>query len=528
MRNIKLPTFKEWVPDYLIRITIFLILFPALAVFAFYYSNTLETMSYYGIEASDVQYSVILMYGALVCFLPLDDRLVKYFSLRQYLLLGIVFNTITYIICAMTRDLTIFFICRFIQGAVCALFCSICLNLIFPRLNSARARVIGYTIFYGTLLVSVPICGIVCSYILQYYSFNIMFYLLIILQIPGAVLLLTITNNVHIREKLPLYQVDWISYIYFTIIICSIGYIFVYGQQLNYLEHSRIRLLTSTTVVGLILFILRQLSLKRPFINLAVFRYKDFCLGILLIMIYYFFKGTTGFAYSYLQTLGVSSIHLTSIYISNTLGTIAGLLIVSRLLLNDVAIKYIVLLGFGTLLIYHIQVYFLFSNTGTKESFIMPFFIQGFAIATLHIPLIIYAAASIPPAISNAVSFLGISFRFLSFSVTIGITNYFQLFNKSIHYNRASEYIASTNPLNNETLKNIQQHVTLHGKDYTTGAQLATKIYNNHINTQIITRASQDYYTWVIWGLIFIILIVMLSSPTKKILSKLSKDFIPY
>ncbi|MEK6511330.1 hypothetical protein [Myroides odoratimimus] len=73
MRNIKLPTFKEWVPDYLIRITIFLILFPALAVFAFYYSNTLETMSYYGIEASDVQYSVILMYGALVCFLPLDD-----------------------------------------------------------------------------------------------------------------------------------------------------------------------------------------------------------------------------------------------------------------------------------------------------------------------------------------------------------------------------------------------------------------------------------------------------------------------
>lgn len=525
----KLSTFKEWVPDYLIRITIFLLLFPALATFAFYYSNTAETIGFYGIETSDVQYSVLLMYAGLVSFLPLDDRLVKFFSLRRYLLLGVTINIITFIVCASTRDLAVFFICRFIQGVSCALFSSICLNLIFPRLNSVRARVIGYTIFYGTLLISVPMCAILCSYILQYYSFNILFYFLILCQIPGAILLLIITNNVHLKEKLPLYQVDWTSYIYFTIIICSIGYIFVYGQQLNYLEHIKIRVLSLVTIIGIVLFILRQQSLKRPFINLKVFRYKDFCLGIVLIMIYYFFKGTTGFAYSYLQsTLGVSSIDLTSIYVSNLLGILAGLLVTSRMLLNDIAIKNIVLIGFGGLLLYHIQVYFLFSNTGTKESFIIPFFVQGFALAALHVPLIIYAVASIPPAISNSVSFLGISFRYLSFSVTIAITNYFQLFNKSTHYNRTSEYISVINPINNDVLNNIQAQVSLDGKDHSMGAGLASKIYNNHINVQIGTRAALDYYTWIIWGLIAIILIVMLSTPTKKMVSKLSKNFIPY
>ncbi|WP_413513169.1 MFS transporter [Myroides odoratus] len=529
MRPTPLPTFKTWVPDYVIRVTIFALLFPALAVFAFYYSNTAETMGHYGIEAGDVQYSVLLMYGALVCFLPLDDRLVKYFSLRKYLLLGVTVNTISYLICALTRDLTIFFVCRFIQGAVCALFCSICLNLLFPRLNSARARVIGYTLFYGTLLVCVPLCAILCSYILQSYSFEFLWYLLILIQIPGTILLLITTNNIHLKPKLPLYQVDWVSYIYFTVIICSIGYIFIYGQKLNYLEHPMIRWLTCLTFLSLLAFIFRQLKLKRPFITLAVFRYRDFCLGILLLMVYYFFKGTTGFAYTYLQTaLGVESISLTPIYISNLSGTFLGLLITSRLLLQGTAIKYIVLGGFSLLLLYHIQVYFLFSNQGEQNRFILPFFIQGLSVATLHVPLIIYTAASIPPSISNAVSFLGISFRFLSFSVTIGLTNYFQLFNKSVHYNRTAEYITSTNPFNEQANQHFQQQLLLDGKDVSLGANLATKLYHNHLMQQVSSRASMDYYSWVIWGLIGIILLVLLAKPTKKIITRVSKNFIPY
>ena len=529
MRTIPLPTFKTWVPDYLIRITIFLLLFPALAVFAFYYSNALETMSYYGIEAADVQYSVLLMYGALVCFLPLDDRLVKYFSLHHYLILGVTINAITYVICALTRDLTVLLLCRFIQGVVCALFCSICLNLMFPRFQAARARVLGYTIFYGTLLVCVPLCAILCSYILQSFSFEFLWYALILCQLPGTVLLLLITNNVHLKPRLPLYQVDWISYIYFTIIICSIGYIFVYGQKFNYLEETLIQGLTGITLVSLVLFVLRQQRLKRPFIHLGVFRYKDFCLGILLLMVYYFFKGTTGFAYTYLQTsLGVESIHLTPIYISNLSGTFLGLLITSRLLLRGTAIKYLVLGGFGLLLVYHIQVYFLFSSQGDPDHFILPFFIQGMALAALHIPLIVYTAASIPPAIANAVSFLGISFRFLSFSVTIGLTNYFQLFNKSVHYNRIADSISSVNPLNDQTLQHFHQQVLSDGKDPALGMQLATKLYNNHIIHQINARASMDYYSWVIWGLLGVILLVLMSKPTKKILTRWSKNFIPY
>jgi len=529
MRLIILPTFKTWVPDYLIRITVFLLLFPALAVFAFYYSNAIETMSYYGIEAADVQYSVLLMYGALVCFLPLDDRLVKYFSLHQYLLLGVTINVITYVICALTRDLMLLLICRFIQGAVCSLFCSICLNLMFPRFQPTRARVLGYTIFYGTLLVCVPLCGILCSYILQSYSFEILWYLLILCQIPGTILLLLTTNNIHLKPKLPLYQVDWISYIYFTLIICSIGYIFVYGQKLNYLEDSTIQGLTVLTLGAILCFVWRQQRLKRPFINLAVFRYKNFCLGILLLMVYYFFKGTTGFAYTYLQTnLGVESIHLTPIYLSNLAGTFLGLLITSRLLLRGTAIKPLVLIGFGLLLVYHIQVYFLFSNQGDPNHFILPFFIQGMALAALHIPLLVYTVATIPPAITNAVSFLGISFRFLSFSVTLGLTNYFQLFNKSIHYNRAADYITSVNPLNDQTLQHFHQQVLFDGKDPVLGLQIATKLYNNHVIQQINARASMDYYSWTIWGLFGTILLVLMSKPIKKILTRWSKSFLPF
>ena len=223
MSMIPLPLFKTGVPEWLIRIAIFLVLLPALSIFALYFSNANETASYYGIETADVQYSVVLMYATLVSFLPLDDRLIKFLKPRQYLLIGVAINTLTYILCATIRSGTLFMICRFFQGMVLAMFCSICLNLIFPRLQSDRARVIGYSVFYGTLQISIPAGALLCSWVLHYFDFNVIFYFLIFLEAPGIIILLLITNNSRFRKKFPLYQTDWVSFIYYTIFFVTLG-----------------------------------------------------------------------------------------------------------------------------------------------------------------------------------------------------------------------------------------------------------------------------------------------------------------
>lgn len=521
--------FKPWVPEHLVRFSIAIVLLQAVALFAFYFSNSIDMIGYYGIEPTDVQFSMVLMYGGIVCVLPLGDRFVRYFKMQHYLLIGFSISILTALLCSNTRDLSILFVCRFLQGAACGIFSNICLNLIIPRLHSTRTRIITNTIFYGSTIVSVPVCAVICNWILSYYSFDAVYYALVFAQIPGVLLLIGLTYNVTITKKIPLYQIEWVSYIYYAIIICGIGYMLVYGQQLNWFDNTELRWLLLLIIGCITLFTLRQFSLKRPFINLRIFSYKAFRNGILLLAIFYFYKGTASFATNYLQgALGVTAVNLNPIYISTFIGAMLGLLVTSRFLLRNTDMKRIILIGFCLLLVFHIQVYFLFANSATIEDFLFPFFIQGLSVSVLLIPLIIYTAMTIPAKLTTSVSFLGIAFRFLSFTITMAITNYFQLVNKSNHYNRFADSLTELNPMVNQSITALQQSSTLDGKNLATVKPLVTQLFNKAIGQQVALRASLDYYTWVIYSLLLLITLLIIFSPTKRLVAKITKRFIPY
>ncbi|WP_306350233.1 MFS transporter [Flavobacterium sp. '19STA2R22 D10 B1'] len=529
MSTTTLSIFKTWVPEWLIRITIFLVLLPALGIFALYFSNANETIGYYAMEPGDVQYSVVIMYAALVAFLPVDARFVKFLMPRKYFLIGITLNTATYLICAGTKNISLFMACRFVQGLVCALFCSICLNLIFTRLHSTRARVIGYTIFYGLLQVSIPACAIFCSWLLQYYEFSALFYALIIIEIPGIILFLWITNNVRFIKKFPLYQVDWVSYVFYTLACSGIGYFFIYGQQLNWFESPIIFRVTIGSLTVLFLFVIRQLYLKRPLVDLRLFKYVNFRYGLLLLVLYYIFKGTTGYAYIYLQTvLGLGSIHLIPIWFANILGTILGMFLSSRFILYGTPIKNILIAGFTCLLLYHIQIYFLFSSVSSSNDFMLPLFVQGIGAGSLFVPIVLFTVSSVPVAVSNHASFIGISLRFVGFCIGVAINNYYQLFNKSVHYNTFREGINDLNPVLNQRISEIQQNVILNGQDNLTAKSMSSGILNKFVGQQVSLRSSMDYYTMMIYALAVLVLILIVAPYTKKIVLRYRRNFIPY
>lgn len=509
MSNAPLPVFKTWVPEWLIRLTIFLVLLPALGIFALYFSNSAETAGYYGMEPADVQYSVVIMYATLVTFLPLDDRFVRYLKPKQYFIIGVVLNTVTYLICAGSRSIPVFMVCRFVQGAVCAMFCSICLNLIFPRLQAARARAVGYSVFYGILQVSIPGCAIFCSWVLHYFDFNVLFYMLIAAELPGVVLLLLVMNNVRFRKKFPLYQVDWASYLFYTVALCTAGYIFIYGQKLNWLDNRQVWILSALTVLCLLLFILRQLHAKRPFINVRLFRFSGFRNGLLLLMAYYIFKGTTGFTYAYLQGVaGVDPIHLTPVYLTNIGGIAAGMLVSSRFILHGTNIRKLLIAGFFCLLLFHVQLYFLFSATAATRNFFLPLFLQGLGTGALFVPIVLYTVNSVPVHLAGSVSFIGIGARFMGFCTSIAISNYFQLFNKSVHYNRFREGITALEPA--------------------AAGMLRTGGLNKVIAEQVSLRASMDYYDMMIRALAVFILLLAFLPAAKGLIRRYGRPPVPH
>lgn len=523
------PIFKHWVSEWLARAVIFSILLSSLFSFAFY-SRPLSMAGYYGVEPTDVQYAMVLTYASAVTFLALDFRMIRYFTSRRYLLTGLSLNIVSSLICFYTKNWALFLTCGFIQGIVCALTCSIVLNMVFPRLQTSRARVIGYTVFYGGLQISIPFYAIYCSTMLHFFDFNWLFYgVIIMILLVLFTVLITMNSKSSFYKKIPLYQVDWIGYLFYTLFCLTTGYILVYGQQLNWLDSPLVVLLTGSGILLLFLFVIREIKLKRPLINLQIFKSGNFVAGLLLLLAFYIFKGTTGLTYGHLEViLGTDPLHVIPIWVAVILGTILSMYVTARLILTGTPLIRMITSGFVVMALYYVYMLILVSTTGETGDFIFPMFIYGVATGMLFVPIVSFTASSVSAKIAFNASLIGIFARFLGFCISSAINNQVQLYTRSAVRDKLSVSVTETNPQLSLTLQNIQNAYLNTGNDVNTVKGASNAYFNNLIKEQILTRSTRDYYDIMLMGLVGLIVILIFASPIQNVVLKLRKGNVPY
>jgi len=529
MQAHKIPVFKSWVSEWMARSIIFAILMTCLFSFAFY-SSPVAAMGFYGIQPTDVQYGMVVIYGSTVAFLALDFRIVKYFSPRKYLLLAIAVNILCSFICFYFKDWTLLVICQFLQGITCALQSGIVLQLIFPRLQSLRARVIAYSLLYGSIQIAVPFYSIYTSVVIHFFDFNWLFYgFIIILIILIFVVLLTMNSKARFTKKIPLYQVDWIGYLFYVSIILSLGYIVVYGRQLGWFDSRLICILSLGNLIILFLFVIRELKLKRPLINLQIFKVKNFVVGLLLLFTFYIFKGSTGLAYGYLDViLGNDPLSTIPIWTAVILGTTLSMFVTSRFVLMGYNLMRMIIVGFCLMAVYYAYLILFVSVQGETIDFILPMFIYGVSTGILFVPIVSFTASSAPSKIAIYASLIGILARFAGFTASLALNNELQLFIKSGVREKFRETITETNSQLPVTLLDIQNQYMNAGSDLYTSKTATTDYFNRMIGHQLLARATRDYYDLMLTGLIFVIVILILLPQIKNVVLKLRKGNIPY
>lgn len=105
----------------------------------------------------------------------------------------------------------------------------------------------------------------------------------------------------------------------------------------------------------LMLFIIREQKLKRPLINLQIFKAKNFVLGLLLLFTFYIFKGSTGLSYGYLEIiLGNDPLSTIRIWLTVIAGTILSMFVTSRLILMGYNLIRLIITGFGIMALYYV------------------------------------------------------------------------------------------------------------------------------------------------------------------------------
>lgn len=509
--NLALPVFKSWVPVWLIRATIFLVIFPGLLLFGLSTASGAGAAGYYGIEPADVQYSMVIFYAAVAGFFALERRFFIFIATREYFILSILIQMGTAYVCFHTQNLYILLFFRFLQGMSNCMSTSICITLIFGSLHNERAREIGYSIFYGMLLCITPISTIITAPILDAFDYNVLYKFIIFAYIPGGIMLLIIMNNIRLNKKMPLYQLDVYSFIIYSSVLCLSGYTLVYGQQYYWLHDSRIIWSLSGTLVLTGLHIIRQLHLKRPYLNMDVFKHRNFNVGMLMIFILYLVRGALGIISVYFAViLGMDPIHIGYIMAANIVGIILSVLISSRLIIMKRSIRLVWLYGFVLLLIFHVWMWFLFTTQADPATFVLPLIIQGMGAGMLMTPIIVFAISSVPAHLGSSASATGVFFRFTGFCSSIALINYFQLQQKSNHINRFQEHLSGLNTVVTERLAQYMVALTHKGMAPDQATKAARGLLNRTVDSQAQLRAMMDYDLLISILLIIVLLVIAL------------------
>lgn len=511
MNEVQRPLFKPWVPEWLIRGSIGIVMLPLLALFGLFTSNISATAGFYGIEPVDVQYSTILYYAALVSFYSLEQRFFNYLPTKQYFIINLVLLMVTCYVCYYTRSPFVFFLTRFLQGIFTAGINSICITLIFRRLSGERAREIGYSIFYGLLVISAPLTMFSASLIIEYFGYPALYKAMIYMILPGSVLLMSIMNKIRLGRRFPLYQLDWSSFIYYVCFLCLFSYVLIYGQTNYWLENFHVWACMGALLVLIPLFIIRQHSLKRPFMNLAVFKYSNFRIGAFLLIPFYICRGSLNITSNYFDAvLGMDPIHVSELMLANMIGVAVSVLVSSRLILQKRPMRMIWLSGFGFLLLFHGWMYFLFSVEADASTFVLPLIVQGLGTGTLMTPLIIFTVSSVPAAIGNSASMAGILFRFTGFTLSMATITSFQLFSKNVHQDDFRNHVTVLSTVATDRLAGYQHQMEAHGISQDQAAKIATGLLNKAVEKQMLLRYAMDYYSWICWGILFVMLLIAL------------------
>lgn len=511
------PVFKSWVPEWLIRFALLLVVLPGIVLFALSVSNVNAAAGYYGISPNDVQYSLILLYGAIASFIVLEGRFFKNIASKEYLTAGIILLVSTCYVCYVTRSFIILLIMRYIQGLLTCATISITLTLSFSRLHSERAKEIGYSVVYCVLLCVIPFTTLITAAIIDSFDYNVIYKCAIYSYIPGGILMMIIMNRVRLNKKIPLYRLDWPSFFIYTAALSLIGYVLIYGQQYEWLDDLRISLRLIAAIALLGLFVLRQFHLKRPYLYLQAFKNPKFTLGALLLFIFYIIRGSFGLTTAFMGgVLGLDPMHTGILLLCNIAGIILAVFIASRLVLQKIETRLIFIIGFIILLIFQVWMSNLFTTQVDPSELVIPLILQGMGAGMLMVPIILFLVSSAPPSYGNTGSAVGIFMRFLGFSSSIALINYFQLYGQQDHLNRFQERLGANDLLSIQRMADLKAALVSRGMIPDQAGKAAAGLLNKSMIVQAQLKFSVDYYHWVSWLIAGTILVIALFPSVSK------------
>ncbi len=410
--------------------------------------------------------------------LPATGWLGRYFGRRRFLIACIAIFTAASALCGLASSLGMLILARILQGvgggALQPIAQAILLET-FPHEKRGQAMSV-----YAMGVVVAPILGpTLGGWITDNYSWRWVFYINLPIGILSMLMcFLYLQDPPYLRNSRP-GKIDTVGFGLLALWIGCLQVLLDKGQDEDWFSSNFIRWLGVGAFLGFVVFLVWELRVEHPIVNLRVLRDRNLAIGMVLnLSVGAILFGTTAVMPQFLQNLmGYTALQAGLVMSPRGIGAIIGSIIAGRVLSR---LDGRLWMTQGTLLLAASM--FMFGNLNlliAPGNIIWPIILSGFAVTSIFVPMTTYSMATVSQAQMGDATGITSLVRNLGGSIGISVITTFVLRGTQRHQALLVGHMTASDPAFRESLAAVQSALATHGSSVTAHHQAYVVLYQN-------------------------------------------------
>jgi len=428
--------------------------------------------------------------------IPLSAWLGYRFGRRSYFVFSLIGFTMASLLCGLSTNLGMLIFARVLQGLAGGGLLAKAQSIVFEAF-SVKERSVAQAIFGLGVIVGPAIGPVLGGWLTDNMGWRWIFFINLPLGILAVLMAVTFMPEDEKEGLNRTGKVDWTGIGLLAVGLACFQIMLEEGQQDDWFDSKFILTVTVASVIGLILFVWRELTTDHPAVDLRVLRYRSMVGGslysaVLGMGLYGIMFAVPIFVQDYLHYTALQS---GIILVPGAIASAVGMVVYGKIG-NKVSPRVMIFLGAVLTSLTGVLLMDLNPNTGTNQLF-WPLIARGFGSVLMFMPLSIATLGPLAKKdIAAGAGFYSLT-RQLGSSIGIALITTMLARRDAYHRSVLVEKITSFRPQVADRMHLLDQYFTSQSGDATMGHHQAVGLMDQIVSGQAALLAYENLFGYV-------------------------------